>query len=65
MRTKGMLASTCVAGVVFFSCAAPPTQLYFNVQSGLLVRVLRYAETPLGREQDVTVRPAGRSGTVT
>jgi photosynthetic reaction center cytochrome c subunit len=27
----------------------PPTQLYFDEESGLLVRVLRYAETPLGR----------------
>jgi photosynthetic reaction center cytochrome c subunit len=26
----------------------PPVQLYFDEQSGLLVRVLRYAETPLG-----------------
>jgi photosynthetic reaction center cytochrome c subunit len=26
----------------------PPAQLYFDEQSGLLVRVLRYAETPLG-----------------
>jgi photosynthetic reaction center cytochrome c subunit len=27
----------------------PPVQLYFDQQSGLLVRVLRFAETPLGR----------------
>jgi photosynthetic reaction center cytochrome c subunit len=27
----------------------PPVKLYFDEQSGLLVRVLRYAETPLGR----------------
>ncbi len=27
----------------------PPVQLYFDEESGLLVRVLRYAETPLGR----------------
>jgi hypothetical protein len=27
----------------------PPVQLYFDEKSGLLVRVLRYAETPLGR----------------
>ncbi|MGA8216271.1 MAG: c-type cytochrome [Candidatus Sulfotelmatobacter sp.] len=27
----------------------PPVQLYFDQESGLLVRVLRYAETPLGR----------------
>jgi photosynthetic reaction center cytochrome c subunit len=27
----------------------PPVQLYFVEESGLLVRVLRYAETPLGR----------------
>ena len=27
----------------------PPMQLYFDEESGLLVRVLRYAETPLGR----------------
>jgi photosynthetic reaction center cytochrome c subunit len=27
----------------------PPAQLYFDEESGLLVRVLRYAETPLGR----------------
>lgn len=26
----------------------PPAQLYFDEQSGLLLRVLRYAETPLG-----------------
>jgi photosynthetic reaction center cytochrome c subunit len=26
-----------------------PLQLYFDVQSGLLVRLVRYAETPLGR----------------
>ena len=26
----------------------PPEQLYFDEQSGLLVRVLRYTETPLG-----------------
>jgi outer membrane lipoprotein-sorting protein len=28
---------------------APPLRLYFNPQSGLLVRLVRYAETPLGR----------------
>jgi photosynthetic reaction center cytochrome c subunit len=27
----------------------PPVRLYFDEQSGLLVRVIRYAETPLGR----------------
>jgi hypothetical protein len=27
----------------------PPVQLYFDQQSGLLVRVLRFVETPLGR----------------
>jgi hypothetical protein len=27
----------------------PPLQLYFDQQSGLLVRLVRYAETPLGR----------------
>jgi photosynthetic reaction center cytochrome c subunit len=27
----------------------PPTRLYFDAESGLLVRVLRYEETPLGR----------------
>ena len=27
----------------------PPAQLYFDEESGLLVRVLRYVETPLGR----------------
>jgi hypothetical protein len=27
----------------------PPVQLYFDVESGLLVRLLRYVETPLGR----------------
>jgi len=27
----------------------PPVQLYFDEESGLLLRVLRYAETPLGR----------------
>jgi photosynthetic reaction center cytochrome c subunit len=27
----------------------PPVQLYFDEESGLLVRVLCYAETPLGR----------------
>lgn len=27
----------------------PPMRLYFDQQSGLLVRVVRYAETPLGR----------------
>ncbi len=26
-----------------------PLQLYFDVQSGLLVRLVRYGETPLGR----------------
>jgi hypothetical protein len=26
-----------------------PLQLYFDVHSGLLVRLVRYAETPLGR----------------
>jgi len=28
---------------------APPLRLYFDTQSGLLVRLVRYAETPLGR----------------
>lgn len=28
----------------------PPTKLYFDEQSGLLVRVVRYAESPLGRD---------------
>jgi photosynthetic reaction center cytochrome c subunit len=27
----------------------PPVKLYFDAQSGLLVRMVRYAETPLGR----------------
>jgi hypothetical protein len=27
----------------------PPVKLYFDKQSGLLVRMIRYAETPLGR----------------
>ena len=27
----------------------PPVQLYFDQESGLLVRVLRYVQTPLGR----------------
>ncbi len=27
----------------------PPVRLYFSAQSGLLVRLMRYAETPLGR----------------
>jgi photosynthetic reaction center cytochrome c subunit len=27
----------------------PPLELYFDAESGLLVRLLRYAETPLGR----------------
>ena len=27
----------------------PPTKLYFDEQSGLLIRMIRYAETPLGR----------------
>ena len=27
----------------------PPLQLYFDQQSGLLLRLLRFAETPLGR----------------
>jgi hypothetical protein len=27
----------------------PPLQLYFDQQSGLLLRLVRYAETPLGR----------------
>jgi hypothetical protein len=27
----------------------PPVQLYFDEESGLLLRLLRYAETPLGR----------------
>jgi hypothetical protein len=27
----------------------PPVKLYFDEQSGLLVRMIRYAETPLGR----------------
>jgi photosynthetic reaction center cytochrome c subunit len=27
----------------------PPTKLYFDQQSGLLIRMIRYAETPLGR----------------
>ena len=29
--------------------AQPPLRLYFDTQSGLLVRLVRYAETPLGR----------------
>jgi tetratricopeptide (TPR) repeat protein len=28
----------------------PPTKLYFDEQSGLLIRMIRYAETPLGRD---------------
>ena len=31
----------------------PPVQLYFDQQSGLLVRVLRFVETPLGRNPTV------------
>jgi hypothetical protein len=27
----------------------PPVRLYFDAQSGLLLRVIRYGETPLGR----------------
>ncbi len=27
----------------------PPVEMYFDVQSGLLVRIVRYAESPLGR----------------
>jgi photosynthetic reaction center cytochrome c subunit len=27
----------------------PPVRLYFDEQSGLLIRMIRYAETPLGR----------------
>jgi hypothetical protein len=27
----------------------PPLKLYFDSQSGLLLRLVRYAETPLGR----------------
>jgi hypothetical protein len=27
----------------------PPAKLYFDEQSGLLIRIIRYAETPLGR----------------
>jgi len=27
----------------------PPVRLYFSQQSGLLVRLVRYVETPLGR----------------
>lgn len=31
----------------------PPVQLYFDQQSGLLIRVLRFVETPLGRNPTV------------
>jgi len=32
-----------------FAQGRPPVRLYFDKQSGLLVRMVRYAETPLGR----------------
>jgi photosynthetic reaction center cytochrome c subunit len=35
--------------VVATSEGQPPLRLYFDVQSGLLLRLVRYAETPLGR----------------
>jgi photosynthetic reaction center cytochrome c subunit len=38
--------TTLVAGS---SENAPPLRLYFDVQTGLLLRLIRYAETPLGR----------------
>jgi hypothetical protein len=35
--------------VVGSSENAPPLRLYFDVQTGLLLRLIRYSETPLGR----------------
>ena len=38
-----------VARVIARNDGQPPVELYFDSQSGLLVRLVRYAETPLGR----------------
>jgi photosynthetic reaction center cytochrome c subunit len=57
---KGMFSETQVRGtekigdhdavlVIGKREGKPPLRLYFDVQSGLLVRLVRYGETPLGR----------------
>ena len=47
---EGMIPGSEVAGIVTaVGEGTPPLELYFDVQSGLLSRMVRYAETPLGR----------------
>jgi hypothetical protein len=48
MRAQEKLDDRDVYIVFAFNEGKPPVKLYFDVQSGLLVRLLRSSETPLG-----------------
>ena len=49
VRETEKIADREVYPVVATSEGNPPVRLYFDAESGLLVRMIRYTETPLGR----------------
>jgi photosynthetic reaction center cytochrome c subunit len=49
VRSGEQIAGRATVVVAARGVGKPPLELYFDAESGLLVRLVRYAETPLGR----------------